>query len=62
MKTRDPAPMVLTLGVWLCALPFVLLLIGPLLGLKGAALVVGGLLAALALLCWSVCAVRAEAP
>jgi hypothetical protein len=29
----DPAPMALTLGVWLCAFPFVLLVVGWLWGL-----------------------------
>ncbi|MFZ1059072.1 MAG: hypothetical protein WAP47_07760 [Candidatus Rokuibacteriota bacterium] len=61
MIRRDPAPMALTLGVWLCALPFVLLLLGPLFGLPAAALAAGVVLVALALLCWSVCAVKAEA-
>ena len=58
----DPAPMALTLGVWLCALPFVLLLLGPLFGVKAAALAAGGLLVAVAAICWYVCAFELEAP
>jgi hypothetical protein len=54
--------MALTLGVWLCALPFVLLLIGPFFGLTAAAMAAGGALAASALLCWSVCATKTGAP
>ncbi|MBI3029066.1 MAG: hypothetical protein HYY64_06115 [Candidatus Rokubacteria bacterium] len=54
--------MALTLGVWLCALPFVLLLIGPLFGVKAAALAAGGLLVAVAAICWYVCAFELEAP
>lgn len=30
----DSAPMALTLGIWLCALPIIFLLIGPAFGLK----------------------------
>jgi hypothetical protein len=54
--------MALTLGVWLCALPFVLLLLGPLFGVKAAALAAGGLLVAVAAICWYVCAFELEAP
>ncbi|KRT73139.1 MAG: hypothetical protein XU13_C0016G0044 [Candidatus Rokubacteria bacterium CSP1-6] len=53
--------MALTLGVGLCTVPVILFLLAPLVGLKAAALAAGGLLVALALLCWSVCAVKAEA-
>ena len=52
--------MALTLGVWLCVLPFVLLLLGPLFGVKAAALAAGGLLVAVAIACWSLCAVKGE--
>ncbi len=54
--------MALTLGVWLCALPFVLLLVGPLLGVKTAALAAVALLVAAAMACWSLCAVKTESP
>jgi len=53
--------MALTLGVWLCTLPFILLLLGPLLGWKVALLAAGGVLLALSLVCWSICAVNAGA-
>jgi hypothetical protein len=53
--------MALTLGVWLCTLPFALLLLGPLFGWKVAAVTAAGLLVVLALICRSVCAVKAGA-
>ena len=55
----DRAPMALTLAVWLCTVPFVLLLLGPLFGLKVAALAAAGLLVALAMICSGVCATKA---
>ncbi len=55
----DPAPMALTLSVWLCALPFVLLLTVPLFGLKVAATIAAGLLLVLAAACRGVCAAKA---
>jgi hypothetical protein len=51
--------MALTLGVWLCALPFVLLLLAPLFGLTAAAVTAGGLLMVLGVICWGVCSARA---
>ena len=54
----DRAPMALTLGVWLCTLPFIFLLLGPLFGWGVALSAAGGVLLVLALVCWSVCAVR----
>jgi len=56
-----PASMSLTLAIWICALPVVLLLVGPAFGLKAAAVAAGGLLVALAAICWSACA-RDRAP
>ena len=56
----DGASMELTLGIWLCALPFVLLLLGPWLGFKialWAAAVLGMVLAAV---CWALCVTRGE--
>jgi hypothetical protein len=50
--------MALTLCVWLCALPFVVLLLAPLFGWKVTLLAAGGVLLVLALVCWSVCAVK----
>lgn len=50
--------MALTLGVWLCTLPFALLLLAPLVGLKAAAAAAGALLVALATICWNVCAAK----
>jgi hypothetical protein len=51
--------MALTLAVWLCALPIIVLLIGPAFGLKAAAAAAGGLLVVLALICWDLCATKA---
>lgn len=53
--------MALTVGVWLCTLPFTFLLVGPVLGWKVAAVTAGGLLAALVVICWRVCTRKAEA-
>jgi hypothetical protein len=53
--------MALTLGVWLCTLPFIFLLLVPLFGWKLALLASGGVLLALALVCWGICAVKAGA-
>ena len=47
--------MMLTLGVWLCTAPLVLLVLGPLFGLKAAVSAAGAVLAGLALICWSAC-------
>lgn len=58
----DPTPMALTLGVWLCTLPFLLLLLGPFFGWKVAALATGGLLLVLAVVCRGVCTARAGTP
>lgn len=58
----NPAPMMLTLGVWLCTLPFLLLVTIPLFGLKVAAIAAAGLLVALVLVCRGVCAVTAGTP
>lgn len=55
------APMALTVGVWLCALPFILLLLGPLFGWKVTAIAAGGVLAVLTLICWGICTARATA-
>lgn len=54
-RPTDPTPMALTLAVWLCALPFVLLLVGPPFGWRVAAMAAGGLLMALAVICRGVC-------
>jgi hypothetical protein len=51
--------MALTLGIWFCALPFVLLLLGPFFGLKITWAAAGGLLLALAMICWGVCTAKA---
>lgn len=61
-RKADRAPMALTLGVWLCTLPFVFLLVGPLFGWKTTLFVAGGVLAILSLICWTLCAVRAGVP
>ncbi|MFQ5343632.1 MAG: hypothetical protein ACE5F6_18990 [Anaerolineae bacterium] len=45
----------MTLLIWLCALPVVVLLIGPWLGMKVALGVVAGLLVALLVICWMLC-------
>lgn len=58
-RLPDRAPMALTLGVWLCALPLVLLLLGPLFGWKVTALTAGGLLVVLTLICRGVCTAKA---
>ena len=57
-RAADRSPtMVLALVVWLCALPFVLLLVMPLLGLRAAAGVALALLLGIALVCWALCSV-----
>ena len=61
-RHADQTPMALTLGVWLCTLPFVFLLIGPLLGWQAGLFVAGGVLAILSLICWTLCALRAGVP
>lgn len=48
-------PLLMTLLIWLCALPVVVLLIGPWLGMKVALGVVAGLLVALLVICWMLC-------
>ena len=56
MKPRaDGAPMALTLGIWLCTVPFVLVLVTPWLGLKGALAVAATLAAVMAVICWTLC-------
>ena len=52
--------MALTLGVWLCALPLVLLLLAPLFGWKVAASAAGVVLAVVAVICWGVCTAKAD--
>ncbi len=49
--------MVLALVVWLCALPFVLLLVMPLLGFRATAGVALALLLGITLVCWALCRV-----
>lgn len=48
--------MALALAVWACTLPFVLLLIVPRLGVQAAVITALALLAAIAIVCWTVCA------
>lgn len=48
--------MTLALAVWACTLPFVLLLIVPRLGVQAAVITALALLAAIAIVCWTVCA------
>jgi hypothetical protein len=52
--------MELTLGIWLCALPFVLLLLGPWLGFKAALGAAAVLAVVLATVCWMLCVTRGE--
>jgi hypothetical protein len=59
-RPGDRAPMLLTLAVGLCAVPFVLLLVGPLLGLRAAVGVSLALLAGITLVCWALCALGAS--
>jgi hypothetical protein len=54
--------MALTLTLWLCSVPLVLLLVAPRFGMPATAAAAGGLLVALALVCWQVCARRAPEP
>jgi hypothetical protein len=53
--------MALTLGLWLCTLPFVLLLLGPFFGWEVAAGAAGGLAVVLAVICWGICTAKAPA-
>lgn len=50
--------MALALGVWLCALPFVFLLLAPWLGIKVAGGTALALLAVIAGICWVLCSAR----
>ena len=50
--------MVLTVGIWLCAIPFALLLLGPWLGPKGALGVAALLGVGMAIACWMLCVTR----
>ena len=52
-------PLWITLLIWLCALPVVVLLIGPWLGAKVALGVAAGLLLALLATCWALCVHKA---
>ncbi len=52
--------MELTLGIWLCALPFVLLLLGPWLGVKVALGAAAALAVVLTTVCWMLCVTRGE--
>ncbi len=52
------APMALTLGIWLCTVPFILLLVTPWLGLKGALVVAVALAAVMAMMCSMLCMTR----
>lgn len=56
----DGASMELTLGIWLCTLPFVLLLLGPWLGFKTALGAAAVLAVVLATVCWMLCVTRGE--
>ena len=58
----NPTPMMLTLGVWICTLPFLLLVTIPLFGLKVAGVAAAGFLVALALVCRGVCALKVGTP
>jgi hypothetical protein len=53
---RDRVPMVMALVVWLCSLPFVLVLLVPWLGLATAATIALALLAGITVVCWAMCA------
>lgn len=58
VRTADgPSAIILALVVWLCALPFVLLLAAPPLGLRAALGVALGLLLGIALVCWALCGI-----
>jgi len=48
--------MTLALAVWACTLPFVFLLIVPRLGVQAAVITALALLAAIAIVCWALCA------
>lgn len=47
--------MILTLVVWLCALPVIFLVVTPFLGWRVAGLVALGLLVLLLPICWGIC-------
>ncbi|MBI2371786.1 MAG: hypothetical protein HYV08_16410 [Deltaproteobacteria bacterium] len=48
----------LAILLWLCLLPFVALVLGPILGTRGVAGVAAGLFVVLLGICWGVCAER----
>lgn len=52
-RRRDWIPAALTICVWLCALPFVFLLIAPWLGVRAAVLTALALLPVIAVACWA---------
>ena len=47
--------MPLALAIWLCALPFVFLLVGPWLGFRSAVATAIGLLVVITAVCWMLC-------
>jgi hypothetical protein len=47
--------MALTLGIWLCTVPFVLALVTPWLGLNGAFALAAVLAGVMAMMCWMLC-------
>lgn len=52
--------MALTLGISLCTVPFVLVLVAPWLGLKGALAVAASLTGVMAVICWTLCTTRTD--
>jgi hypothetical protein len=56
----DRTPMTLSVGVWLCTVPFLVLVLGPWLGFTTTLLVAGVWMVAVALLCWMVCVTHRE--
>ena len=55
-RRSDWLPMGLSICVWLCTLPFVVLLIAPRLGVRAAIVTALVLLVVIAVACWALCA------
>ena len=56
----DQSPMMVSVGVWLCTVPFLFLVLGPWLKFTTTLLVAGVWMVAVAVMCWMVCVTHRE--